>query len=66
MVQHINSFSRYFLSTNKEKNEGLYAEMLKLIVQNKIGNKPRPGRIEPRVVKRRPKAFPSLSPARKI
>ena len=63
-VQQINSFSPYFLSESEEKNKILYAKMLKLIVQNKIGN--RPGRIEPRAVKRRPKAFPSLSRPRSV
>lgn len=63
-VQQINSFSPYFLNSNEEKNKMLYAEMLQLIVQNKIGN--RPGRVEPRAVKRRPKAFPSLSRPRSV
>ena len=63
-VQQINSFSPYFLSGSEEKNKILYAEMLQLIVKNKIGN--RPGRTEPRAVKRRPKAFPLLSKPRII
>ncbi|MCX7125607.1 MAG: transposase [Gammaproteobacteria bacterium] len=63
-VQQINSFSPYFLNSSEEKNKILYAEMLQLIVQNKIGN--RPGRVEPRAVKRRPKAFPSLSRPRSV
>lgn len=63
-VQHINSFSSYFLNSSEEKNKMLYAEMLQLIVQNKTGN--RPGRVEPRAVKRRPKAFPSLSRPRSV
>ena len=58
-VQQINSFAPYFLNSSEAKNKMLYAEMIQLIVQNKIGN--RPGRVEPRAVKRRPKAFPSLS-----
>ena len=63
-VQHVNSFPPYFSYKNEGKNKRLYAEMLKLIVQNKVGN--RPGRIEPRAVKRRPKAFPLLSRPRSI
>lgn len=63
-VQHINTFTPYFLNSSKEKNKILYAEMLALIVQTKIGN--RPGRVEPRAVKRRPKAFPSLRRPRSI
>jgi hypothetical protein len=58
-VQQINSFTAYFLNSSEEKNNMLYTEMLQLIVKNKIGN--RPGRVEPRAVKRRPKAFPLLS-----
>lgn len=63
-VQQINSFAPYFLNSSEAKNKILYAEMLQLIVQNKIGN--RPGRVEPRAVKRRPKAFPSLSRPRSV
>ena len=39
-----------------ESNEKIYAVLLKSIARNIVGN--RPGRSEPRVVKRRPKAFP--------
>lgn len=63
-VQLINSFIPHFISSNEEKNKMLYTEMLKLIIKNKIGN--RPGRVEPRAVKRRPKAFPSLSKPRVV
>jgi len=58
-VQLINSFIPHFLNSSEKKNKILYDEMLKLMIRNKIGN--RPGRIEPRAVKRRPKAFPLLS-----
>lgn len=61
-VQLVHSFMPHFVNSSEEKNKMLYAEMLKLIIQNKIGN--RPGRVEPRAVKRRPKAFPSLSKPR--
>jgi len=39
-----------------------YAQMLLLIAQQRVGR--RPGRIEPRAVKRRPKAFPLLTKTR--
>jgi hypothetical protein len=45
-----------------ESNEKIYGALLKAIVQKKVGN--RPGRQEPRRVKRRPKAFPRLQRAR--
>jgi hypothetical protein len=61
-VQLVHSFMPHFLNSGEEKNKILCAEMLKLIVQNKVGN--RPGRAEPRAVKRRPKAFPSLNKPR--
>lgn len=47
-----------------ESNEKIYAALLKAIVSKKIGN--RPGRQEPRVVKRRPKAFPRMQKARHL
>lgn len=39
-----------------------YYQLLKAIAYKKVGN--RPGRVEPRAVKRRPKAFPKLQVAR--
>ena len=47
-----------------ENNEKIYAALLKAIARKKIGN--RPGRQEPRMVKRRPKAFPRLQKARRF
>lgn len=47
-----------------EKNDKIYAALLKAIARKKIGN--RPGRQEPRVVKRRPKAFPRMQKARHL
>jgi len=41
-----------------------YDELLKAIAYKRVGN--RPGRSEPRMVKRRPKAFPRLQKARKL
>lgn len=45
-------------------DDDLWEAVLRLIAQNKVGN--RPGRIEPRAVKRRPKLFPLLSKTRAI
>ena len=45
-----------------ENNPTTYRALLKAIAQKKVGN--RPGRSEPRMVKRRPKSFPRLPKAR--
>jgi hypothetical protein len=63
-VQLLNKFMPHFINSNSEKNKMVYAELLKNIVKNKIGN--RPGRIEPRRVKRRPKPFDTLNRPRFI
>jgi hypothetical protein len=47
-----------------ENNEKIYAALLKAIASKKIGN--RPGRQEPRMIKRRPKAFPRLQKSRHL
>jgi hypothetical protein len=47
-----------------EKNENNYMRLLKAICYKKIGN--RPGRREPRKIKRRPKAFPRLQKSRRL
>jgi len=57
-VQLMNSYAPQFFKSTAQTNKILYAEMLRSIIKNKIGN--RPGRTEPRAVKRRPKAFPFL------
>ncbi len=63
-VQLIFAFMPHFLNSTEKNNKILYATMLSLIVKNKVGN--RPGRVEPRVIKQRRKAFPLLSKPRKI
>lgn len=63
-VQLLDGFIPYFLTSSDEKRHKLYDEMLKLIVKNKVGN--RPGRVEPRVVKQRPKPFPMMQTPRKV
>ncbi len=61
-VQLLNEFMPYFLNSNKNQNQIMYNELLALIVKNKVGN--RPGRMEPRAVKQRPKPFPRLKKPR--
>ena len=63
-VQLLNSFMPHFINSNSKQNQMTYTELLKNIVKNKIGN--RPGRIEPRRVKRRPKPFDTLNRPRFI
>ncbi|AHL36833.1 hypothetical protein CD58_03830 [Pseudomonas brassicacearum] len=45
-----------------EKEAGM-AHLLKLIAQRRVGN--RPGRVEPRAIKRRPQAYPLLTKSRR-
>ena len=63
-VQLVNEFTPHFLDSGRRKNKMLYTEMLALMVKNKVGN--RPGRIEPRLVKQRPKPFQTLKRPRII
>jgi hypothetical protein len=56
----INSFRDQMILS--EKNELIYRILLQKIVQIKVGN--RPDRREPRVVKRRAKAFPRMQKPR--
>jgi hypothetical protein len=63
-VQLLNKFMPYFIRSSREKNKLLYEGLLKKIVTNRIGN--RPGRVEPRAVKRRKKAFDTLNRPRNI
>jgi hypothetical protein len=60
-MQLINQFMPFLLKNSSSGNEA-YDKMLSLIVKNKIGK--RPGRSEPRMVKRRHKPFPLLHKAR--
>ena len=63
-VQLLNKFMPHFIHSNSKQNQVMYTELLKNIVKNKIGN--RPGRVEPRRVKRRPKSFATLNRPRYI
>lgn len=62
-VQLLNAFRETFLSApSPEQRQRLYREMLQAIGRHRIGH--RPGRYEPRAVKRRPKAYPRLTQPR--
>lgn len=63
-VQLIDEFTPHFLNSNEEKSKKIYNEMLRLVVKNKVGN--RPGRVEPRVIKQRPKPFATMQTPRII
>ncbi len=62
-VQLINQFMPRYAQVNSLINQALYETMLKLIVSNKVAN--RPGRVEPRKIKRRRKPFPLLHKKRR-
>ncbi|HEV3250894.1 MAG TPA: IS4 family transposase, partial [Puia sp.] len=57
-MQLLNTVTPFFLIGSKDKNKILYEKMLEWIVINRVGN--RPGRVEPRLVKQRRKAFSLL------
>jgi hypothetical protein len=63
-VQLLDEFMPHLGSLNTKENQAMYSEMLKLITSNKVGN--RPGRVEPRAIKQRPKPFPTLNRSRSI
>lgn len=62
-LQLINQFMPQILSVKIERRANTYRQLLSMIVSNKVGN--RPGRVEPRAVKRRRKPFPALHNKRK-
>jgi Transposase DDE domain len=61
-VQLLNNFMPYFVTSNSKKNRIMYDELLKCIVKNRVNN--RPGRVEPRKVKKRPKPYDVLNKPR--
>jgi len=63
-VQLLNEFMPVFICSGVKKNKMLYKKLLALIVKNKVGN--RSGRIEPRMIKQRQKAFPKLNKPRNV
>lgn len=63
-VQLFNQFNPHFSSVSKNKKQALYAQMLALIVKNQVGK--RPGRVEPRAIRKRAQRFPTLKNDRKL
>jgi hypothetical protein len=61
-VQAFLAFSKLWRDNVQETNARLYLAMISQISKERVGN--RPGRREPRAVKRRPKPFPRLTKSR--
>jgi hypothetical protein len=58
-LQIFEAFHASLKNSDSRKSQKAYELMIDLIAENRIGN--RPGRKEPRAVKRRPKPYPTLS-----
>lgn len=61
-VQHLSSISPYLAIADLSDYSCLYAELIYLVANEKVPD--RPDRIEPRVIKRRPKPFPLMTQPR--
>jgi hypothetical protein len=61
---HFNNFISNFVSVDNNHVQKNYRSLLKVIVHKLVPL--RPNRVEPRVVKRRPKAYPSMQQPRKL
>jgi putative transposase len=62
--QTVNAFMPHLRSaTEEEQWQRLWLALIDAVAQHRVGD--RPGRIEPRAVKRRPKRFPTLKGTRK-
>jgi len=61
-LQQLNAFKDTFLCADEKSLPGLYEHLLKAISSHHVGN--RPGRSEPRAVKRRRKPYPLLTKPR--
>ena len=60
---HLNNFIAQLLATDSKKRLQIYSTLLKVIVHKVVPE--RPGRSEPRVRKRRPKAYPLMTKSRR-
>ena len=58
-VQHLASISPYLAIADPFDYSRLYEELIHWVADEKVPD--RPGRIEPRVIKRRPKPFPLMT-----
>lgn len=63
-LQLVNQFTPHFISIPKHKKEAFYSQMLMLIVKNRVGK--RPGRVEPRAIRKKSQSFPTLKTDRKV
>ncbi|PXF54364.1 MAG: IS4 family transposase, partial [Candidatus Methanogaster sp.] len=61
-LQHLNAFKDTILRTDEESLPSLYEQILEAISCHRVGD--RPGRREPRAVKRRRKPYPLLTKPR--
>ncbi|MCC5608960.1 hypothetical protein LC612_19785 [Nostoc sp. CHAB 5834] len=59
---HLNNFIPELLAANSTKRLQIYRTLLKVIAHKAVSD--RPGRSEPRVRKRRPKAYPLMTKPR--
>ncbi len=60
--QHFNNFIPKLLSNSKHTRSIIYQTLLNLLIHKEVPQ--RPGRCEPRVRKRRPKAYPLMQKSR--
>ena len=61
-LQQLNAFKETFLHTAEKRLYSMYGYLLEAIASHRVGN--RPGRSEPRAVKRRRKPYPLLTKPR--
>lgn len=63
-VQLFNQFNLHFPSTPVDKKKAFFAHMLALMVKNKVGK--RPGRVEPRAIRKKTQSYPTLKTSRRL
>jgi hypothetical protein len=63
-VQLFNQCNPHFITIPKDKKQTIYLKMLNLMFKNEVGN--RPGRVEPRAVRKKTQAYPILKKPRKV
>lgn len=63
-IQLLNHFTPLFYHAEQQHKHVLFETLLDCISRNKVAN--RPGRVEPRAIKQRPKSFPALKINRKL
>ena len=63
-VQHLNAFRPLWSVPGVNTDGSMIQKLLVLIVKRKVAN--RPGRVEPRAIKKRPRSFPRLHTSREV